>query len=484
MKQIFVFGIIIINGFTLLAQQKVGINTQTPLRTLDVVGEGAQYIRVHTNTAAGGSGLELIRGTNVAARDWKFMNDNGNLRIVQSEDNFATSDEVVRFNGDGYMGIGTTVPTSTLHIAGGNQLSSGGHGYLTLGTQSFMRMSFDNHTVQARDNNASSELLIQAYGGDTHFGSTGGRTFMAMGIGKVLMGNNDLSAKVNIESDNFQMYLRNDEDDVNDWYIGASDNEWLAGDNQLLFSPTSNSNDAVLRLMSVTENDGNNAPVMIRSSATQALLLDGNEIDTRDEPLYINHNSDQNTLLNPSGGRVGIATSSPQATVHVNGISGTPNLSLQTDNVVWHVNTSSGNGDLTFSWGDLWLASINDVNGQWLTASDARLKENILPLQNTLESVKKLKIYNYAFKHDSLHTRHIGLLAQELNVYFPEVVKQQEDGQYGVTYAHLAVIALKAIQEQQQLIVTLRGKLQRLKAEHAVPSANTQTTDLSPIKSR
>lgn len=466
------------------AQQKIGINTNTPFRTLDVAGSGTQYIRVHTNTSAGGAtGLELIRGTNIAARDWKFMNDNGYLKLFKSEDNFATSDEVARFNTLGQMGIGTTIPTSTLHINGGNQLSAG-HGYLTLGTQSDQRLSFDNHSLQARDNNASDQLIIQNYGGDTHFGSTGGRTFMAMGGGVVNIGVNNIDAKLNVEGDEFQMYLRNDADDVNDWYVGASDLDWQAGDNQLLFSPTSNSNDAVLRLMNVTENDGNNAPVMIHTTAAQTLLLDGNEIDTRDEPLYINHNSDQNTLLNPSGGRVGIGTSSPQATVHIDATGGPANLSLQHDNVAWHINSNSANGELNFSYGNLWLASINDANGQWITASDARLKENISPMQNVIDRVKKLNVYNYAFKHDAQHTRQIGVMAQELDTLFPELVKQHENGQYGVAYAHLAVVALKAIQEQQLLINSLRDKLQRLKAEHGMPAVSSLPTDLSPIKSR
>src|SRR5690606_2678500 len=121
-----------------------------------------------------------------------------------------------------------------------------------------------NNELLARDNGQPASLTLQAAGGTTHIGSGGGHAFFAGGGGKVGIGTSSPSARLTIDKSDFQLALRNPGPGVNDWYIGATNDTWLAGPDQLVFSPTTSSQDAVLRLMDVTENDGNTAPVMIR----------------------------------------------------------------------------------------------------------------------------------------------------------------------------------------------------------------------------
>jgi nuclear transport factor 2 (NTF2) superfamily protein len=289
-----------------------------------------------------------------------------------------------------------------------------------------------------------------------------------MGIvgGSVCVGTVKLDAALNIDDPGFQMYIRNDTDgDANDWYIGASNSNWAVGDHQLLFSPTSSSNDAVLRLLDVDDNDGTEAPVMIYTTYDQTLLLDGNEIDTRGTPLYINHNTDENTLINPSGGRVGMGTTNPQAMLHVV-TSGANALSLQHDNSLWHLSPNTfGNENLDFIWANTGVAyaEINGVNGHWEPLSDRRYKHDIIPLGSVMDNLKNLNTYSYNFIHDETEKTHIGIIAQEAEKLFPEIVVIN-DGQYGVAYAQLAVIGVRAIQEQQVLIDSLKEKLALLKS--------------------
>ena len=476
-KQITLLLLILLITARITGQQQLGINTSTPVRTLDVFGSSDQYIRVHSSTALTGiAGLELFRGTNdVVSKDWKFYND-GILKFYNSDDNFATSEEVMRINASYNTGIGSTSPNSKLHIEGGSLIAFGGHGYLKIGTLGGQNLAFDNAQIMALNNGNPSPLYFQANGGDTYFNLGGGNTLMAIGGGSVGVGTTTPTAPLSIVDDGFQFYIDNDADDPNSWYIGASNDAWQTGDNQLVFSPTSSSGDAVLRLMNTTENDGTNAPVMIHSTTDQTILLDGNEIDTRGTSLYINHNSDEETYINPTGGRVGIGTTNPQAMLHVNASSGFV-MTLQKDNVSrWHISPAiGGNENLNFYWDDYDspFAQVHGATGQWMHLSDINFKENIIPLPDVMDKLKDLKIYSYSFKHDPNHREMIGVIAQEAELLFPEMVKVNQ-GQYGVAYSQLAAVGIKAIKEQQQLIGTLKNKINQLKTEIATETQDEQ----------
>lgn len=480
-KQILLLFFIFILTMNLKAQQRVGINTTTPAKILHVNGISNQYIRIQSSSIAiGAAGMEFVRGTNdLISKDWLFVND-GPFRIFNSDDNFGTSSEVMRINTQYNTGIGTVSPSAKLHIDGGSLLSFGGYGYLKIGSNSSLNLAFDNTQLLAFNNGNPAPLYIQTTGGNTHFGLNGGNTLMAIGGGGLGVGTMAIDAGLNISNNNFQLYIDNDADDANGWYIGASNNTWQAGDDQLLFSPGGSSDDAVLRLMDVTDNDGTNAPVMIHSTNDQTLLLDGNEIDTRGTPLYINHNTDQETYINPSGGMVGIGTSNPQAMVHVNTSSGHV-LTLQRGSAKWHLDPlPGGNQNLGFYWDNLNspYGQIDGMTGQWFHISDRHVKENITPLPDVMDQLKKLDIYSYSFKHDTAHRKMIGVIAQEAEPIFPEAVKYADD-QYGVSYGQLAAVGLKAIKEQQAIIDQLKERVRLLKisplseSEHSSsPSGN------------
>jgi len=455
-------------------QQRLGINTDNPVRTLDVKSGSDAQIRIHSTSTelTGEAGLELLTGPLAfSAVDWKVVNDGGIFKISYSDNNFTgTATEAFRINEQMETGIGTSQPDSKLNIAAGSLIALGGHGYLKVGSVGSYNLAFDNTQILALQNGNPAPLYFQANGGNTHFGLNGGNTYMAMGGGGVGVGTTDIDASLTIADANFQWTIDNDSDDANKWYIGASHSSWVAGGNQLLFSPTSSSADAVLRLMNVTENDGNNAPVMIHTNEDHTILMDGNEIDTRGTPLYFNYNTEENTYVNPSGGRVGIGTTNPQATLHVNASTGRA-LTLRAANANWHIQPQPvEDGDLLFNYNEITgpYARVDGVTGQWTHASDRNAKENIEPLNGVLKKLQQLKTYSYTFSHDSTHHIMTGVLAQEAETLFPDIVYTNE-GQYGVSYSQLAVIGLKAIQEQQEVIDRLKEKVDRLKTIAASP---------------
>lgn len=458
-------------GSAIHAQERIGINTDTPLRTLHLTGTGGQYGRIHSTTGFNGlTGIEFVRGYNgFTDTDWRIENINGIFSIQRSSDNFQTPGvEGIRILPSGNMGIGTFSPLTVLHVDGGTQVHNN-DGYVLLGDPDDLNLAFDNNSILARNDGGAAPLHFQANGSATYIGDSGGNTYLTQGSGRVGVGATTLNDELTIEDSDFQLYFRNSDTGINDWYLGASSDAWSAGGNQFLFSPESGSGSAVLRLMDTEENDGFNAPVMIHTNEDHTILMDGNEIDTRGTALYINHNTDNNTLINPSGGRVGIGTSNPGATVEVMGNTLIP-LSLQRDGHRWDLNIhSAGTQNLTFRHDDIVWGEIQGVTGQWISLSDSSYKAGIRPIGQVLDKVLSLPVYSYSFLHDSTHTQDLGILAQDLLTVFPDLVKV-ENGQYGVAYAQLSVLALKAIQEQQQVIDVLRKRINTLKEGKAKTS--------------
>jgi hypothetical protein len=105
--------------------------------------------------------------------------------------------------------------------------------------------------------------------------------------------------------------------------------------------------------------------------------------------------------------------------------------------------------------------------------SDSRLKENIVDASPKLEDLLKVRIVDYNLK-DSSNKKYIGVLAQELEEIFPNLVETESPNAQEidkgkttkyktVKYSCFNVMLIKALQEQQQIINNLTLRLERLK---------------------
>ena len=67
---------------------------------------------------------------------------------------------------------------------------------------------------------------------------------------------------------------------------------------------------------------------------------------------------------------------------------------------------------------------------------------------------------NFTFRADSTQKRRIGLLAQECQVHFPEVVDEGpgDDHMLGMSYGDLVPVLLQAIKELTARVEALEGK--------------------------
>jgi len=80
-------------------------------------------------------------------------------------------------------------------------------------------------------------------------------------------------------------------------------------------------------------------------------------------------------------------------------------------------------------------------------------KENIEDIETTLDRVLKLRPVSYNYIGQDRDKE--GLIAEEVELVFPNVVYEDSEGNKGINYSELVPVLIKAIQEQQELIETL-----------------------------
>jgi CRISPR/Cas system CSM-associated protein Csm2 small subunit len=106
-------------------------------------------------------------------------------------------------------------------------------------------------------------------------------------------------------------------------------------------------------------------------------------------------------------------------------------------------------------------------NGAALT-SDKRLKTNIVPISNAIETIMKLNPVHYD-KKNTINSKEYaksenGFIAQEIQKILPFIVKEGTDADklLSVDYNSIIPVLAKAIQEQQKEIEELKELVKQL----------------------
>lgn len=71
-----------------------------------------------------------------------------------------------------------------------------------------------------------------------------------------------------------------------------------------------------------------------------------------------------------------------------------------------------------------WFTATNDVTA----FSDERLKKNISPIMNALDTIRAIEGVNYTRKDDPTQRQRVGVIAQQIEPYLPEVVRCSDEG--------------------------------------------------------
>ena len=115
--------------------------------------------------------------------------------------------------------------------------------------------------------------------------------------------------------------------------------------------------------------------------------------------------------------------------------------------------TIAANGNTTFSQ-DI------TVSGDVTISSDARLKSNIVSLGSTLS--KLLLIDGKSYIMNKSGKEKIGILAQEVQEVFPELVSKDANEMLSVNYQGLVPVLINAIKEQEDKISRLEKLVEQL----------------------
>jgi hypothetical protein len=100
---------------------------------------------------------------------------------------------------------------------------------------------------------------------------------------------------------------------------------------------------------------------------------------------------------------------------------------------------------------------VNSV-GNTLT-SDRRFKQDIKPIENAMDLVRRLQGTTYQFKQAEFKERNFpggnqyGFIAQDVEKVMPEIASENSDGYYAVNYTMLIPVLTEAIKEQDKTIV-------------------------------
>jgi Chaperone of endosialidase len=186
-------------------------------------------------------------------------------------------------------------------------------------------------------------------------------------------------------------------------------------------------------------------------------------------------------------GNVGIGTASPTATLEVNGLAKFDNQISVTG-----LANFTGYGSVADPWGSIWtpladsatfpmvfknasggnvgLIQTTSTATAYVTTSDRRLKENILPTSQGLDTLMRVEVDDFNYINSPKNNRVQGMIAQDLyNVYPQAVVVGGDDTKsqpWGIDYGRITPLLVKALQELKTENDNLRSEFETYKTAH------------------
>ena len=137
--------------------------------------------------------------------------------------------------------------------------------------------------------------------------------------------------------------------------------------------------------------------------------------------------------------------------------------SFSTSNTAFVIGNGTNNSNKSDAFkvmfnGDTTVSNDLTVSGDVNISSDARLKSNIVSLGSTLTKLLQIDGKSYEVKGK----QKIGVLAQEIQEVFPELVSENDNEILAVNYQGLVPVLINALKEQQSEIDRLKEQEKRL----------------------
>jgi hypothetical protein len=359
--------------------------------------------------------------------------------------------ERVRVVSAGDVGIGTSTPAtiSNRTVLSINNASNGGALNLLVNGTETLRLLTDNSSFGYVYNIANQPLL---------FGTNNTERMRLDASGNLLLGGTSQSGTANREAvfsaNKFGLAII----DTSSYATGVGGalnlggNYRVAGDAQ-----------AFCRVEALKENatDGNYAYAMAFSTTPNGGTFTERARITSGGDFYVGDTN--NTLGNTRLYIKGDGTN-PASRIWAN-TSTTSVYGL----VVRHESTTAGAYIQFVTDSNVETGRIYDLAGtmQYASSSDARLKTNVQPMQNSLQSVLALNPCTFDMRRgEDTFIPSAGLIAQEVHEVYPFVVGVGGDDEntnpWSVDYGKLTPLLVAAIKEQQAMIDELKAKVAAL----------------------
>jgi hypothetical protein len=398
---------------------RVGVGTPTPSRQFVVENNsGDAFAAINCGNNAS---THLLLGSTADDDAGKIVYDSGNI----SMDFYTDNTKQVEIDSSGKVGIGVNGPSRQLHVydtnstpmrvesntsdtkieiknTSGTQYVQGSANNLLLGTNNTERMRIDSSgNVGIGATSPTRQLVIQNSSGDAYAAITAGNN----AISHLLLGSSadDDAGKIVYDSGNIAMEFYTDGDKQVEIDSSGKVGIGIGGPTQKLHVY-----------------DTNNNVALIESNTSSTKLNIKNTSGTH----YIDANAND----------IRFATN------------GTERMRLEND------------GDLHVD-GDVIAASTT-------VPSDKRLKDDIKTIHNALEKVEAMRGVSYTWnKGKRKGQSEIGVIAQEVEKVFPEIVKEKEmpmiDGETykTVDYEKMVGVLIEAVKELSAQVKELKEEI-------------------------
>ena len=338
--------------------------------------------------------------------------------------------ETMRIKGNGNLGIGTNSPASKLHISGGSAIidSDGSTSVAVLrgGGTGKVDLAVAGGAGSYSSSAATNDGVLRAMTGKLHLQTGAGAAGITVdAANNVGMGTISPRNKLDIRG---KLSLGDADPDAG--FNGAL---------QITRGPSAAQHINLVR-------SGNWAWSLGYVANTNVLGI-GNGI-SNDSSFSPNFRMDTNgrTMINTTNSSQGDLSVGLGGLVSVGSRGGTPGYArMRYENggriYLEAYNTNINNGQ----WRGFSMDGNNDID--W--TSDRRLKKNIVDAEPMLDRLMQLPFRRYQYKSSTNPNERpeFGVIAQEVEPLFPDLVGQGDDGIMTVGYTSFATIACKTIQE-------------------------------------
>lgn len=117
----------------------------------------------------------------------------------------------------------------------------------------------------------------------------------------------------------------------------------------------------------------------------------------------------------------------------------------------------NGQGDVFLNCSSVWGPTTQ------MQVSDITFKKDIVTIPNALDRTCALRGVNFRLKDDTSSSLNMGLVAQEVEPVFPEVVATDKEGKKSINYTALVGALVEAIKAQEKEIQALKAEVEKLK---------------------